>query len=488
MATRENQGLQIALILFLLLTVGLAVTTFIFYKREQEVAESAKHLTEELETMTNKRNDALLLVVQLKKCIGVPVREDVPSDHEPSNETEEAIKEIQTMYEEDMLAFGQDWEPKNYSRMDDYLLPAIRDINTKLVAEIREKEQIAAQMRTEIEKVRGLHAVVVKGQKDIGANFMKRSGELEAERDRTVAVMRKMETQMATTRKSASTQLAKRDEEVKSLEESLKRADNIRAAAVAKLHGETKTDTDRPDGKITWVNQRSKLVWINLGTADALRRETNFGVYDKDTANVARATPKGSIEVTKILDGHLAEARILDDDLANAILPGDVVYSPVWKAGRRLRFALAGFMDYDGDGKSDRKEIRSLILANSGIIDAEIHDNGDRTGRLTINTRYLVLGDRPTEKTDQKAREGYMDMDGDATEKGVEKISVDRLLDMMGFAGGPRTVRLGKDAKASDFKAKPAGGVPRTSTGTTGADSFRSRRPPSSGSRSAYDR
>ena len=36
MASRENQGLQIALILFVMVTIGLAVTTFVFYKKAQE--------------------------------------------------------------------------------------------------------------------------------------------------------------------------------------------------------------------------------------------------------------------------------------------------------------------------------------------------------------------------------------------------------------------------------------------------------------------
>ena len=37
------------------------------------------------------------------------------------------------------------------------------------------------------------------------------------------------------------------------------------------------------DGEITWVNQRNGTVWINLGRADSLGRQTSFSVYAADT-------------------------------------------------------------------------------------------------------------------------------------------------------------------------------------------------------------
>ena len=45
MATRENQGLQIALIIFLMLTVGLAISTYVYFRSSEEqtkVAEAAE--------------------------------------------------------------------------------------------------------------------------------------------------------------------------------------------------------------------------------------------------------------------------------------------------------------------------------------------------------------------------------------------------------------------------------------------------------------
>ena len=40
------------------------------------------------------------------------------------------------------------------------------------------------------------------------------------------------------------------------------------------------------DGKVTWVNQRSRTVWINLGSDDGLRRQTSFSVFSSDDGRI----------------------------------------------------------------------------------------------------------------------------------------------------------------------------------------------------------
>ena len=136
-------------------------------------------------------------------------------------------------------------------------------------------------------------------------------------------------------------------------------------------------------------------MWINLGTADSLRRQVTFSVYDADQHDAAKATKKGSIEVTRLLGEHMAEARITEDDPTNPILTGDNIYSQVWHRGKKLHFALTGFIDFDGDGQSDMQLARDLIELNGGVVDAYLNDDGTVEGEITANTRYLVLGDVP---------------------------------------------------------------------------------------------
>src|SRR5258705_2201449 len=129
------------------------------------------------------------------------------------------------------------------------------------------------------------------------------------------------------------------------------------------------------DGRVSWVNQNG-TVWINLGTGDSLRRQVTFSVFDADQHDAAKAAKKGSIEVTRLLDEHMAEARITKDDPTNPILVGDNIYSQVWHRGKQLHFALTGVIDIDGDGQSDLPLALQLIKLNGGIVDAYFKDDG----------------------------------------------------------------------------------------------------------------
>src|SRR4029079_8214550 len=96
---------------------------------------------------------------------------------------------------------------------------------------------------------------------------------------------------------------------------------------------------------------------------------------------------KGSIEVTRMLDEHMAEARITKDDPTNPILIGDNIYSQIWHRGKQLHFALSGVIAVDVDGQSDMEQARQSIAINGGIVDAYLKDDGKMEGKITANTR-----------------------------------------------------------------------------------------------------
>src|SRR4029079_19292004 len=105
-------------------------------------------------------------------------------------------------------------------------------------------------------------------------------------------------------------------------------------------------------------------------------------VLGADENNPLKAEKKGSIEVTRVLDRHLSEARIIDDNPSKPIMPGDFVYSVAWQPGRSEHFALVGVLDMDDDGKSDHDRIKDVIEMNGGKIDADLRDDGTVVGKL----------------------------------------------------------------------------------------------------------
>jgi hypothetical protein len=224
-----------------------------------------------------------------------------------------------------------------------------------------------------------------------------------------------------------------------------------------------------PDGRISWVNQDG-TVWINLGAADSLRRQITFTVFDADAQDPAKTESKGSIEVTRILGDHMAEAQVTGDDSRNPILSGDQIYSQVWHRGKMLRFALMGVIDLNGDGLNDMKMARDLIELNGGAVDAYVDDDGSVKGEITVNTRYLVRGDEPTGGNAGSLLEGWNKLSEAANVNGVEVISLDKFLNQIGYAPNDRVVQLGPGARSADFP-------PRAEGGSTAKPPFRPRSP-----------
>jgi hypothetical protein len=468
MAARENQGLQIALILFVILTVILAGFTYYVYKNGQEANEELKNRSAELEEVKKARDVVYKENMELKEMLGFKDKEE--------------LGEIRKIFAQDMLAFEPGYQSDNihYRALPPHLLSVINAKSEEVVSATDRVKQLEAELARVKTEAANEVALVQKKFTAMKTDYDTVRTKYVADVDRITGL-----------RKDLTVKLDRAAKEIATVKDTSKKQLDVVYAEAAQLKkknealvskaNEKKTQTfEVPDAKIVDISPREQLVWINVGHADNIRRQVKFSVHEQGTSNVMSSQSKGSIEVTKVVGEHMSEARIVDEDTRNPILRGDVVYSPTWTPGRQLRFALAGFMDIDGDGKSDRKEVRNLILSHNGLIDADVDELGNRQGQLSIDTKYLVLGDRPTEKTATEALAQYSAIQDQAHQLGVEKIPLAKLLDMMGYAGSVKSVSLGRHARSEDFKAKPDGGVVRPSGGST-SEIFKPRSP-----RSAY--
>src|SRR5690606_30573174 len=131
--------------------------------------------------------------------------------------------------------------------------------------------------------------------------------------------------------------------------------------------------------------------------------------------------------------------------------------SQVWHRGKKLRFALMGIIDLDGDGLNDMKLARDLIELNGGVVDAYVADDGTIQGEISVNTRYLVRGNEPTGGNAGKLQKAWDTMSEDARVNGVELITLDKFINQIGYAPDDRVVQLGTKARSSDFPARAQG-------------------------------
>ena len=221
-----------------------------------------------------------------------------------------------------------------------------------------------------------------------------------------------------------------------------------------------KTSFEVPDGFVRWVDNQNNRVWINLGEADNLPKRMTFSVYNKSHNGVARGSEdiKGAIEITRIVDAHTAEARIIKDDLYQPITKGDPIFTPIWSPGRRENFSFVGIIDLDGDGKSDRLKLHELVAGAGATIDNEVDDNGKRirytkfpnsfvdhgegVPGIDVNTKFLVIGQIPditlAAKDEDKERitrilEKLKQLKGEAQQQGVRIVNLNDFLSWIGY-------------------------------------------------------
>ena len=461
MAARQDQGLVFTLIAFVILFIIAFVAAYVGWKSYGESETHVAELQNQLNTAQTNTSKAQEDKEQLSKWMGVGAADNV--------------EDVEKTFKEDMARYGANFgeDRQSYRNVVEYLAKENESISSREVAAKEGLKDTKAQLlavETEKEKQVVQFETQMKAAEEDAAtqrsSFKKDRESLESKKQELLDNLAKQESKYEQQLTDINTQL-------KELTDKLTKSERAKDNLLAEV-SKSAESFEVPDGRIAWVNQDG-TVWINLGSADALRRQITFSVFDADKQDPAKTEQKGSIEVTKVLGEHMAEAHITMDDARNPILTGDQIYSQVWHRGKKLRFALSGIVDLDGDGRNDMKMARDLIELNGGVVDAYLADDGTVKGEITVNTRYLVLGEFPQEATQAPMQVGWEKMSTDAKTNGVEVITLDKFLNQIGYAPDDRTVRLGAGARGADFPPQPETGSAVDPRG--GAPKFRPRTP-----------
>jgi hypothetical protein len=485
MAAKESQSIQVALIITFILTVGLGVTTFTFWKKTETAADAKK--TAEAESAKHKRAFAIENYKSLAYLYMLgdasdkkPNRTDL-TEHRlrleqkyPENRADlDTIEKRLEMFDKDMATYAYDIPEaeRGYRNIPDRLEKAIRSKNSAYIAERDRatslKKDYEERLVTETKSAQDANQKLTQARGEV-------SSEIQKYGDERKRINSEKESQRASFAASVSQLTASNQKDKNEIVGLTKRVDMMAdTLAVRRSKDERRSKFfEVADGRITLVNDRKRTVWINLGLADGLRELTTFGVYDLQEDGVMRNEKeiKARIQVTKVLDQHLSEARITEEELQDPILPGDQIHSPAWQPGTRIHFALAGFFDVNGDGTSDREIIRNMVASVGGIIDAEVHDDGSKTGRITANTRYVIKAN-PDKLGGAK---GYNDLMREIQFHDVEQISLESFLNYVGWKQETYWVTLGRGADPKDFIR---GLTEREKPATLSNESFRQRMP-----------
>jgi hypothetical protein len=471
---RESQGLQIALIVFVIFTIAFGVAAVLFSKEYGK----EKALRADAEAKAEEANGALSAAesenMRLKEIVGLA-------------ETA-TLDAVDLEFNNDMTTYAQNYNDANLS---------YRNVCAWLFGEVQRKNAALSDEKARVQDLKNEKAALeaAKDKQVAQANARADKAEQDLSNERTkfnqaqvqlVGLTKKREADIAQVRQTSLADAQKKDEQI-----STTTKENARLRDLVRVRNEQIDEMDpvvvyHPDGKVDYVSPSSDTVWINIGRADGLSRLTNFSVYAKDTTDIASAGKKGSIEVINVIGDHQAEARIIEHvNISDPIMPGDLIFTPLWKRGQRERFALTDGMDLNGDGRSNVDEVRNLIKGNGGEVDFYLDDEGKAYGQMTAGTRYLVLGKQPDENKTIERINARTAAIRQADEYGLRVISLEDMLNMMGYVRQNPVKRYGSAADQNDFRAEAPEGVPRISPGNV-TDLFQKRNPPRPAVNSAY--
>ncbi|XZE52172.1 hypothetical protein SH139x_003854 [Planctomycetaceae bacterium SH139] len=486
------RGSLIACSIFLVLSL---IVNFLLWRSADVYSSEASAAATRLSNMSTdiQRKDRQITYLQGVIGVGELTKaqlDDLAESGSGDANFEKVVQDVATA----MTYFGPevDESRKNLSALPEYLTGQIRTLSEQY------NNAIQAQQR---EKARADAEVKVAQDAQQRAENLQQQSEDEKEQLRTQFENDRQQMKLAgeQLKDQVRNQAAKHLTESRALNQQIGTLNTEKTELLATIDDQRRelnrmrnSQFEVAQGKVTYTRPGDRLVMIDLGASDALRKGVTFEVYGAEKSNVAEAEAKAMIEVVAIRGDHLAEARILGDPFAsNPIIPGDKVYSPFWAPGRKVRIALAGSIDINRDGKANSEDIdilRGVIQAAGAEVAAVVDPSGRRAGQqLDSGIRFLVVGERPeaADGADQAATDRELQalaeigaMIDEARQKGITIIPAEKLVGFLKTMDDAITIPLGPTARGSDFPPSKAVSGRRIKSDVSG---FYRRTPPSDG-------
>lgn len=473
MAARDDsviRGSLITCMIFLVLSVALNV--FLWQWGDTQSTEAGlaqdklKSITDDNATLLNQ---ATLMKAMLGGVGGLTEAEFKTMSESVGED--ESMAAIEDLFVKNMAIFGPEIEPqnRNYPKLPEYLVSSIRDRNEQYANAQQERDRIQVDADNKIaiaeESQKNAEAQAAQANKkllDATTKFDEDRARINLEKEDTRDKFTKLDKEFNGFRKVALDDKNKLTAKNSQLQGTI---DNQKLQ-LNKLRSDRFEDTQ---GTVRFVFRHGNVVTINLGSADALRTGVTFGVIDGDETRVQDAKVKATIQVTQIDGAHLAQARVVAEPaIATPIIPGDLIYSPFWAPGRRVKIALAGDIDIDGDNRPDNDAIKGMIKAAGAEVVAEVGASGAKTGKLDASIRFLVVGEDPDLPenadlaqlgADARSIAAVGDIKARATELGLTIIPAWKLQNYLKIMDDSLTTPLGSAVRGEDFPPDRVPGV-----------------------------
>ncbi|WP_437186286.1 hypothetical protein SH668x_003433 [Planctomicrobium sp. SH668] len=447
-ASSKPTAVHFSLAISVMITLILGLVCYMMAKENQKLALAEAAARTTASTSDNALRKVLDEITLLKKKLGYTDFEAVGA------ETDNTPNSVIGSLNRDLALYGKEYVQPSAAA------PTVAATLQSLRAALNSQDQNNIQRQAQLEAVRNELAQEVAAHANRVAEIsasqtsseaqltdvVTTKNELLAQKDGEIAKFRDLYNKEQRDREALKDEL----ESVRKVKDAeIQEFENIVRFQRGQLASLENQSFDKPDGLIVRVENTTRTVWINLGSDDGLRTQVSFSVYTRSNQGFGRGSAdiKGKIEVIEILGPHLARANIIKDDVSRPIQANDPIYSPIWTKGNKEFFSFVGIVDIDGDGKSDREYLHTILNTAGSDVEVEIDDQGNRVpegSTLSVKSKFLVIGkiedptDFPgsdTEKQEQisKVREEHRQLVNDALRRGVKVITFNDFLNYIGY-------------------------------------------------------
>ena len=462
---RNQQGVVITLIVFIVLTLILGVTTYFGFKGLSEKEMELAAAVSERDNLKSENSNWAAGFKATKDAAGFAGLGDGAADlaalaakmKERVAEMDAATGAAKT-YEDAVAQLAANLKQKNEE------LKTAQEAVAKAQADLAAEQKAKSDQKAQFDKTVG----------DMQKSFDDNLAAAKASYDELTAKFNKQTQEVAAVKTQAHTAIETAKQETADYKESATKIAEINADLAKRIDQLSNAEFERADAEVIYADQANKVVRLNVGTDDGVRPLTTFNVFPSDAIDVGGAKAKGSVQVVAAIGPHECEARILEDEMSSPIMPGDLVYTPLWRPGESIRYALDYNLDINGDDRSDLDEIIALIQLAGGEVAAYLDANGKEVGSIDSGVYRLVVSeaeivdvlkkdaslDQATKDQILQTRENFLDS---AKENGVRTMTLSDFLVRVGYKKPAQVTRYKDEGGISTLE----NGVPETTVSDT---------------------
>jgi hypothetical protein len=491
----SKQGLVITLVFFILMTLGLGVSTYFGFAEQEKLTQAAAQAKKDADVFKNERDwfkaQAMLYrsymgqaeTLDGKDQIGTlktQIDQGTMAAAKTAKDRDDVMKVLQALDKQ----FGWNGnQPKEtyesqfsdlktkydaVAKQNEGLVKANEDAKKALQ---NKDEELTAAQKTYKDNLETQATKAKEEQQGLQNDLGKLRDTIKENTDKYTKTMNTGAEENANLKKQVEGQkkeLGKANERIASQQQTIE-AQEVKTNVVPA--------SMRTDWKIVRMDRRGVNPYINLGSADRVKPQLTFTIHGVGLDGRPNPQPKGTLEVLNVVNDHLSQARVtsVKDPDRHPILEGDVLYNPSWNPTIKKHVALAGIMDITGDGRDSLREFMRNLERQNIVVDAYLDPkDGSVKGGITLQTDYLILGESQAFSTTGRAEKGETEaqkagrekMQADAKKNGVKVVALHKYLEMIGYrlprnaSSGPERPSLYDPRRRPDLTPRLGGEKP----------------------------